>query len=294
MANVPAAGTLDVAALQRLRASASPNSPETIKAAATQFEALFLEMVMKSLRDATPSEGLIDGEQGRMMQGMLDQQYAHALASRGVGLADMLARQMAPHGVVSASATGGVTGSVAMTRTAMVNVAANRTAVNRSAATGAIAAGPGPFTPAQAFTDLLAPHAKAASRMTGLPARFMIGQAALETGWGRREILNADGSPSFNVFGIKAGASWGGKVAEVMTTEYVDGIAQKRSATFRAYGSYAEAFKDYARMLTSSPRYREAITSAADAGSFADALQRAGYATDPLYAQKLKSVIAKV
>lgn len=247
MAVGPSAGVLDAAGLLRLRNAASDNSPEALKAAATQFEAMFLEMVMKSMRDATPSEGLLDSEQGKMMKGMLDQQYARALASRGVGLADVLARQMAPHGA-----------------------------------------------PASSLTDKLAPHAEAASAATGIPAKFMLGQAALETGWGKREISNADGSNSYNVFGMKAGGSWQGKVAEVTTTEYIDGVAHKRVEKFRAYGSYAEGFADYARMMSTSPRYRDALTSASDPKAFAESLQKAGYATDPNYAQKLGSVIAKV
>jgi len=113
----------------------------------------------------------------------------------------------------------------------------------------------------------------------------MIAQAALESGWGRREILRADGSSSHNVFGIKDGAGWKGDVAEAVTTEYIDGVPHKRSEKFRA---------DYARMLSTSPRYRNAVASVADAGGFADALQRAGYATDPFYAKKLRGVIAKV
>lgn len=267
MAIGPGGGVLDAAGLEKLRNAARENSPEALKAAATQFEAMFLEMVMKSMRDATPSEGLMDSEQGRMMQGMLDQQTAKALATRGIGLADVLARQMNPHGAAPA-----------MTPAAIPTA----TPPAPSSGTG------------NAFTDRLAPHAEAASAVTGIPAKFMLGQAALETGWGKREITNADGSPSFNVFGIKAGHGWSGKVAEVTTTEYVEGAAQKRVEKFRSYGSYDEAFADYARMLANSPRYRDAMASASDAGSFADALQRAGYATDPSYAQKLRSVIAKV
>ncbi|MCM0045676.1 MAG: flagellar assembly peptidoglycan hydrolase FlgJ [Burkholderiaceae bacterium] len=251
MAIAPGGGMLDPAGLERLRHAARDNSPEAIKAAATQFEALFLDMVMKSMREAAPSEGLFDSEQGRMMQGMLDQQYAQALAARGIGLADVLARQMMPKGTPAGMPAG------------------------------------------TSFTERLAPHAEAASAATGLPAKFMLAQAALESGWGKREILNADGSPSHNVFGIKAGRGWHGKVAEVMTTEFVDGVAQKRVEKFRAYDSYAEAFGDYARMLSSSPRYRE-VMATTDGHGFAEALQKAGYATDPLYAQKLKGVLAKV
>jgi len=291
MAIAPNGGVLDTAGLARLREAAATNSPEAVKAASKQFEALFLEMVMKSMRDATPSEGLMDGEQGKMMQGMLDQQYARTLSSRGIGLAEVLARQLVPKGTPvppTDPANAPVPGTVAQS--------ASRPASSAAASSPASAASPAPVSlrSPQAFTGKLAQHAEAASAATGIPAKFMLGQAALETGWGRREIRHADGSNTFNVFGIKAGSNWHGKVAEVTTTEYIDGVAHKRTAKFRAYDSYADAFHDYARMLSTSPRYRNAVASVADAGGFADALQRAGYATDPFYAKKLRGVIAKV
>ena len=119
----------------------------------------------------------------------------------------------------------------------------------------------------------------------------MVAQAALETGWGRREILHADGSPSHNLFGIKAGPGWKGPVAEVTTTEFVEGRPVKLKAAFRAYGSYAESFADYARLIGTNPRYAQVMASADDAARFAQGLQRAGYATDPQYADKLARVI---
>ena len=128
-------------------------------------------------------------------------------------------------------------------------------------------------------------------RATGIPAAFMIGQAAHESGWGRREIRNADGTPSHNLFGIKAGADWKGPVAETVTTEFVAGRAVKTVAKFRAYASHAESFADYARLMKNSPRYQQVLAQAQDAGSFAAGLQRAGYATDPAYADKLTRVI---
>ncbi len=312
MAISPNGGVLDPVGLARLREAARTNSPEAIQAVSKQFEAVFLDMVMKSMREATPSEGLMDGEQGKMMQGMLDQQYARTLASRGIGLADVLARQLSPHatpapatdrmaGESSRSAAQPVEQAIAQSvsrpasssASSSVSPPASRLA---PAATQAVGAAPAPVSsrPPQAFTGKLASHAEAASAATGIPAKFMLGQAALETGWGRREIRHADGSNTFNVFGVKAGSNWHGKVAEVTTTEYIDGVAHKRVAKFRAYDSYADAFHDYARMLASSPRYRNVVASAADAGGFADALQRAGYATDPLYAKKLRGVIARV
>jgi flagellar protein FlgJ len=118
----------------------------------------------------------------------------------------------------------------------------------------------------------------------------MVAQAAHESGWGRREIRHADGAPSHNLFGIKAGANWGGPVAEVTTTEYIGGVARKVTAKFRAYASYAESFADYARLMKNSPRYA-AVTQADTPREFAQGLQNAGYATDPAYADKLTRVI---
>ncbi len=285
MAISPGGGVLDAHALERLKHAARENSPEALKATATQFEALFLDMVMKSMREAAASEGMFDSEQGRMMQGMLDQQYAQALASRGIGLADVLVRQMTPRGALAdPEAPAPVLPSPVVPAAAAAAGDAPARARELPRADGKAAN----------FAELHARHAAAASTATGIPAKFMIAQAALESGWGRREILRADGSSSHNVFGIKAGAGWKGDVAEAVTTEYIDGVPHKRSEKFRAYGSYAEAFADYARMLSTSPRYREVMAAATDAGGFADALQKAGYATDPAYAQKLKGVMAKV
>ncbi len=263
------ASVLDTAALNRLRQSAGSNTPEATRAAAQQFEAMFLGMVMKSMRDATPSEGLFDSEQGKMMTGMLDQQMAQSLAARGVGLADVLVRQMTPQATLPALP-------------------------QRSSSEQTPALVPTRRSKFTEFTEKLGAHAEAVGAATGIPARFMLAQAALESGWGRREIRHPDGSSSHNVFGLKADRHWKGKTAEVMTTEYVNGLPEKKLQRFRAYDSYAEAFSDYAAMLTRSPRYAQVIASADDANAFARGLQKAGYATDPRYADKLMGVIRRV
>jgi flagellar protein FlgJ len=140
------------------------------------------------------------------------------------------------------------------------------------------------------FVNKIWPYAAEASRSTGIPATFLVAQAALETGWGRSEPRRADGQPSYNVFGIKAGRSWTGPTVEATTTEYVDGSAQRQVERFRAYGSYAEAFADYANLIATSSRYA-AVVGTADAASFARGLQKAGYASDPAYADKLTRII---
>jgi flagellar protein FlgJ len=148
-----------------------------------------------------------------------------------------------------------------------------------------------PSTDASDFNTRLLPHADTASRATGVPAQFILGQAALESGWGKREIRLPDGSPSHNLFGVKAGRDWKGAVAETMTTEYINGVAQRKVEKFRAYSSYAEGFQDYATLLRNNPRYAAALENGGNAEGFAQGLQRAGYATDPAYAEKLTRII---
>jgi flagellar protein FlgJ len=156
---------------------------------------------------------------------------------------------------------------------------------------------PAPATAAPAnareFISRMLPEASSAAQETGVPASFLIAQAALETGWGRSEPRSGDGRPSYNLFGIKAGRNWTGDSVEASTTEYVQGIPQRRTERFRAYGSYAEAFSDYAQLLTTNPRYAQVVGSQ-DASRFARGLQAAGYATDPAYASKLERVIGTV
>lgn len=282
---------LDVKDVGPLRHAARDNTPEALKAAAKQFEAMFMNMMLKSMREATPQDGMFENDQTRMYTSMLDQQLSQTMASRGVGLADVLIRQLS-------STLGGQAAVPVPFQGGAVPAQPMPVPVTSSAAADWVAAMSGKVRPnasqpehVRAFTQRLAPHAEEASRMTGIPARFMLGQAALESGWGRREIIGADGSNSHNLFGIKATGGWKGKVAEVMTTEYVNGVPEKRVEKFRAYDSYADAFRDYANLLRNNPRYENVIANARDVQGFAQGLQRAGYATDPNYAAKLTSII---
>ncbi|MEC5217533.1 flagellar protein FlgJ [Actimicrobium sp. GrIS 1.19] len=287
----------DPKALGKLKQAAAQNSPEAIKATAKQFEALFMNMVMKSMRDATPQDGVFDSNETKTYTAMLDQKMSENLAKRGVGLADVLFRQLS---AVSATPPAGPADGSTLDPIDRNRVKPlNNTFGNGN---GGLPALPAltipldktfPARPAhvQAFQEKLGAHAEEASRATGIPAKFMLGQAALETGWGKKEIKTMDGSNSHNVFGIKANSNWTGKVVEARTTEYVNGVAQSRVEKFRAYDSYADAFKDYAGMLKNNPRYQNVIANATDATSFAQGLQRAGYATDPHYAAKLGNII---
>jgi len=278
---------LDMKGVGDLRQAARQNSPEALKATARQFEALFMNMIMKSMRDATPQEGIFDNQQSRMFTSMLDQQLSQSMASRGVGLADVLIRQL--------SNTVGKPAADVPAARLEAPAARNSAAALPPRPNPMLAPAGNPSQPphVQAFLSRLAPEAEEASRSTGIPAKFMLGQAALESGWGKRQITGADGTASHNLFGIKASGNWTGRVVEATTTEYVNGVPQKKVEKFRAYDSYADSFRDYARLLRNNPRYENVLANAQDAQGFAQGLQNAGYATDPHYATKLTRVIAQ-
>lgn len=265
---------VDSRSLDALKNEAARDPRGAARTAAVQFESMFMQMVLKSMRDATIKTESA-GPGGDTFTGMLDQQMAKQFAGRPQGLADMIEKQLSRH----------------MQNLPPVS-AANQTAAAAvpAAYTPATATAGVPSANAAAFIQKMLPHAQAAERTTGVPASFILGQAALESGWGKGEIRNADGSPSHNLFGIKA-AGWSGNTADVMTTEFEGGEAVRQSARFRSYGSYTEAFSDYARMISSSPRYAATVRSASTAESFASGMQRAGYATDPQYAAKLARTI---
>ncbi len=258
----------DTRTLQALKSSAGQDPKAAVKEAAKQFEALFMQQLMKSMHDASMSSGMLDNEGSKLGTEMLDTQFATKMTGLPGGLAEIIAKQLERQ------------------------MSGAQPAIPSTPATDVAPAGGRKGTPGQA--DFVSRHgeaARAAEAQTGIPAAFMIAQAAHETGWGQREIRNADGSSSNNYFGIKAGASWKGPVAEVTTTEYVDGQARKVTAKFRAYASAAESFADYARLMKTSPRYTGVLTNATSAQGFAQGLQAAGYATDPAYADKLTRTI---
>lgn len=301
----PAPSIFDTQSLTALKQRLRQDDPQALKTAARQFEAVFLQMVMKSMRASVPQEGMFDSDQTRFYQELLDAQMAQVLAGKGgTGLAAMIERQLSrPDAVAIPDQEGGMPLTLPAraiplpslrtvplpSDTAPKLFPLESSPVRQLAPLQSPAANNGESS-SQAFVSDLLPHAEMASAATGIPARFLIAHAALESGWGKLAPRFADGRPSYNLFGIKAGSQWQGAVVEATTTEYVGGSAVKRSERFRAYGSYAEAFEDYARLLTQTPRYADVVASR-DAAGFARSLQRAGYATDPEYAAKLERVI---
>ncbi len=318
---------IDTQNIEKLRNQARQNPREGLQQAARQFEALFLDMMLKSMRDATPGQGLFDSDQSRFYTHMLDQQLAQNLSEKGIGLADMIVRQLGQAVEVAKeadTAVGGaeylltaITGNSAAPLVALAPaqtkylpgqlwsnadrqvVKPTFSAVPSASRTDRIgiasssrSSSPVAFAADQPgeFVRAVLPHARKVARETGIPEHFMIAQAALETGWGKHQIRRADNQPSFNLFGIKAGKNWQGRAVETVTTEYIDGKPQKIREKFRAYDSYEAAFRDYAKLLQNNPRYAPVLKSRS-ATAFAWGLQEAGYATDPRYAEKLLKII---
>jgi len=272
----------DTHGVDALRLKARTDPQGAVKETARQFEALLMNVMLKSMRETVAQDGMFDNEQTRLYTSMLDQQLSQSMSKRGIGIAEVLARQLTPAAQAAAAPTAksGVLSSNLQATPPSVAPVQNPASTSQDAK-----------TQAQAFIERLAPDAQAVSRDTGIPVRFLLGHAALESGWGRAEIRSADGTPSRNLFGIKAGAGWQGRTVDLQTTEYTGGVAQKKIESFRAYDSYRDSLRDYANLLASSPRYAGVLKNTSDARAYARELQDAGYATDPHYADKLAGVI---
>ncbi|UUX97560.1 flagellar assembly peptidoglycan hydrolase FlgJ [Aquabacterium sp. J223] len=264
--------------LDAIKSKAGQDPKGAIRQAAVQFESLFMQELMKGMRQSTMPGGLTDGgEGGKLATDLLDTQFATKMSGQPGGLADIIARQLERQMGVPAGTD--------------VSKGTAAAAALRSGTTATTAQAQGALGKASDFVARNQDAAREVEKQTGIPAGFLIAQAAHETGWGKKEIKNADGSSANNLFGIKAGANWKGAVAEVTTTEYVNGQPTKVKAKFRAYASVEESFADYAKLMKDNPRYERVLANAGTAQGFAQGLQKAGYATDPAYADKLTRVI---
>jgi flagellar protein FlgJ len=316
---------LDVSGFQRLQHTARVDPEAGVNGAAQQFEALFIQMMMKSMRDAIPTSGLMSSRDTDFYQSMLDQQWSQVMASRGIGLADALVEQLERQGAISKSQPEANPDSELQALIAGIprgtpRVLDDSFAVDQESIRAENSQGSGRFlaeleairqgveistmadepqltqreqnAPGHVgqFIQTLAAPAQAASANTGVPAELILAQAALETGWGRHEIATRNGNNSHNLFGIKAGSHWQGETTDIATHEYINGRRTQVVDTFRVYDSFEHAFTDYASLIGNNPRYA-GVVQAPTAEQAARELQLGGYATDPHYADKLVAVM---
>ena len=333
-----------------LRAQARDQNPEVLRRAAQQFEGLLIQQMLKSMRAASPGDDLTGGGQTEFYRDMFDQQLsAHLAGGKGLGIADLLVRQLRGRSEATADATPeAASPQAAPALPARGGGVANNTATPTSPSSPTQSTAPAPSAPLprhslssflinqvrsgmtpdatprwattpqsavppssplpiaaeaplmsaapvtargpRAFIDAIRPHAERAAQELGVPSRILMAQAALETGWGRRAIRHEDGQPTFNFFGIKADTRWNGSEVQRMTREFENGNEVRTAASFRAYDTPASAFNDYVRFLKSNPRYADALQHGGDERRFVSGLQKAGYATDPAYADKILRV----
>jgi len=292
------AAITDFTQFATLRAAAERNDPAALREVAGQFEALFLQTLLKSVRESSLGDPIFgDSDQHEMYQGMLDQQLSVEMASgRGIGLADMLVRQLG-----GATEAAPVSGVLVPEPRLLGMVQRKPDWMNAAVLPGINTAPPAPpvsrlaeptrdWSNAEAFARDIWPHAERAAAHLNVAPEAIVAQAALETGWGAYVMPRRDGTSSFNLFGIKAGSSWSGDSVTKPTLEFEAGVARREVAEFRAYESVAATFDDYSQILGSNPRYRSVRNHGADVPGFAKALQASGYATDPNYAEKITRV----
>ncbi len=268
----------DFSAFAGLRADARAHSPEAAKEVARQFEALFLQMMLKSMRDATPGDPIFGGDQGKLYRDLFDNQISLQMsADKGIGLSAVLERQL--------SGATGIRVPAGIDAKAGLSSRPSRVQPEHAGRHTAL------FESPESFVNAVLPHARRAAAAIGIEPRVLVAQAALETGWGQAVIHDAQGRPSFNFFGIKADSRWQGDRVGVPTVEYGQGVFTKTRGQFRAYKSIAQGFDDYTRFILDSSRYQPVAASAENGAAYLNGLQQAGYATDPDYGTKILALM---
>lgn len=295
---------LDSRGLSELRYAASQdktNDDKTLEKVAGQFEAIFMNMMLKSMRQASLAEGIFDSSQSELYQDMADQQLSIDISSKGgLGLKEVIMRQL---GSQSARIDGmrspeSLSIETVTTSNALPEInrdqllaAAQRELTELQQSKTISDSSKIKFDSPESFVRQLWSMAEKASQKIGVSPEAILSQAALETGWGKHVIKKDSNISSYNLFNIKADKRWQGDSAAIGTVEYRDGIAVKEQAKFRVYDSYQESFDDYIHFLQTQPRYREALKQTADPEAFIEGLHKAGYATDPAYADKIKRIM---
>lgn len=272
----------DIHRIAGLKQLAQKDEKAALHEAAKQFEALFVQILLKQMRQASPGDPLLGGSQGQLYRELYDSQLALHLAERkNLGIAKMLTQQLSRY----------LPPPKETTTPALPWPESKLPSSEPAAQPSPPAQHPIPerFTSPQEFIRTLWPDAQQAAAKTGIDPKLLLAQAALETGWGKKILHHPDGRSSHNLFNIKTGQTWSGESVQVETLEYQDGVAVRKRAAFRAYADYRQSFEDYLRLLH-SPRYAEALSSAHDPKRFLNALAKAGYATDPNYAVKVLAI----
>jgi|HubBroStandDraft_6_1064221.scaffolds.fasta_scaffold15217_4 flagellar protein FlgJ len=273
----------DFSGLEGLKSGVKAKDPNAIRAAAQQFESLFTDMMLKSMRQAKLSNGLGDTQESDLYQDMYDQQIALKMSQgKGLGLADMLVAQLTRNRAMKSAGANGLSAA---------------TPTTPAPAKGASAASsrPPPSTADKiSFVKSIEPFAQQASSALGVAPETLIAQAALETGWGQHVPTAGNGTSSFNLFGIKAGSGWSGDSVNSLTTEVSAGRASVLPQSFRSYDSLQQGVNDYVSLLQNNSRYQRALGTGSDVNAFAGGLASGGYATDPDYVQKLQATAAAV
>lgn len=303
-----ASAAMDNHALESLRGKAfGENKEEALRAAAQQFEAIFLNMVMGSMRkanDVFAKDNILDSRYTNMYRDMYDQQLTSELSSQGaLGLADLMVEQLSQQGGIK---THDRVGAELDDARAAVTRAASKTLSDQGGIDAGLFYGDSRVNSLQLdgqtktisspdeFIQLLRPQAEKVAAETGLSAKALLAQAALETGWGQRIVPGRHGGSSNNLFNIKADQRWDGDKSHVNTLEFNGTTADKQRAAFRSYQSLEQSLHDYANFIKQHPRYQQALQVADQPEQYAEQLQTAGYATDPQYANKLKSIMQRL
>lgn len=297
----------DLQGLQKLRNAAEKHSPEALRAAAQQFEALFIQQLLKTMRAAKLGEGLFDSEESEFYLDMSDKQMAIDLAKgKGIGLADMIVKQLSQsYGAGKQSSDpdeqrSGINHSLQVNTKIVksLDVYAKNIVQQVHAETdrndSLLTIDSVDISTMEQFVENLWPLAERAGKELGVDPKIIIAQTALETGWGKHIGRNNQGLSSHNLFNIKANSAWGGDHIVVKTLEYKDGVTHPQLAKFRAYDSFNASFNDYVRLLKGSPRYARALSLAGNSGDFIQELHTAGFATDPEYSQKIIEIAERL
>lgn len=300
----------DFQGLKGLSSQAKDQQKQTLDAVAKQFEAVFLQMALKSMRSANLplSSELFKSNAMASYQDMFDSQLSLQLAGKRLGIAEMLKQQLARDPRYKELINDAPTTTTSATSSSVLNNISkqvNKTETTQPAsmldkirpvviADGGKTKGvnfDGKFDSPLEFVKTLWTEAKQASERLGVHPAVLIAQAALETDWGRKIIRHENGQTSFNLFNIKTGSSWNKDSVTVKTLEYKNGIVNKERAAFRSYDSFAESFEDYVKLLKNNSRYDLAVQSSANPKKFLQGLQAGGYATDPNYAKKILNIL---